>query len=108
MLVVAVVAVAVAVGATLVPAIRGARTSTIRALNDPAHPPRRRPWLIALSATLPVPLLLGVRLVARRIRRTLLTAASLTIAVTMVVAALTSQHNDEVRNRRRRRLARPP
>ena len=96
---VAVVAVAVAIGATLVPAIRGARTSTIRALNDPAHRPRRRAWLIALSATLPVPMLLAVRLVARRIRRSLLTAASMTIAVTMVVAALTLEHNDEVRNR---------
>src|SRR5262249_12813034 len=71
---VALVAVAVAVGATLAPAIRGARTSTIRALTDPAHPPRRRPWLIALSARLPVPLLLGVRLVARRVRRSVFTA----------------------------------
>src|SRR6202012_2367075 len=47
---VALVAVAVAVCATVAPAIRGARTSTIRALNDPAHPPGRRPWLIAASA----------------------------------------------------------
>ena len=94
---VAVVAVAVAVGATAVPAIRGARTSTIRALDDPAHPPRRRPSLIALSTRLPVPMLIAVRLVARRIRRSLLTAASMTIAVTMVVAALTLEHNDQVR-----------
>ena len=36
---VALVAVAVAAGATIVPAIRGARTSTIRALNDPATRP---------------------------------------------------------------------
>jgi putative ABC transport system permease protein len=93
------VAVAVAIGATVIPAIRGARTSTIRALNDPAHPPRRRPGLIALSARLPVPLLLGVRLVARRVRRSLLTAASMTIAVMMVVAALTLEHNDQVRRR---------
>jgi len=92
-----VVAILVAACATIVPAIRGARTSTIRALNDPAHPPRRRPWLIALSARLPVPMLLAVRLVARRIRRSLLTAASITIAVTMVVAALTLEHNDQVR-----------
>ena len=41
----------------------------------------------------PVPLLLGLRLVARRTRRTVLTAASLTIAVTMVVAALTVQRD---------------
>ena len=92
-----VVAIAVAAGATIVPAIRGAHASTIRALNDPAHPPRRRPALIALSTRLPVPLLLAVRLVARRIRRSLLTVASMTIAVAMVVAALTLQHNDEVR-----------
>ncbi len=45
-----IVAIAVAAFATIVPAIRGARTSTICALNDPAHPPRRRPALIALSA----------------------------------------------------------
>jgi putative ABC transport system permease protein len=87
------VAIAVAAVATLAPALRGARTSTIHALNDPAHPPRRRPRLIALSATLPVPLLLGLRLVARRPRRTVLTAASLMIAVAMVVAALAVQRN---------------
>ncbi|MGA8719249.1 MAG: FtsX-like permease family protein [Solirubrobacteraceae bacterium] len=95
------VAVVVAACATLVPAIRGAHTSTIRALSDPAHPPRRRPSLIALSARLPVPLLLAVRLVARRIRRSLLTAASMTIAVTMVVAALTLQHKVQVTNQQR-------
>ena len=93
---VALVAIAVAVGATLAPAIRGARTSTIRALTDPAHPPRRRPWLIAISARLPVPMLLGVRLVARRFRRSLLTAASMAVAVMMVTAAVTLQHNVQV------------
>jgi putative ABC transport system permease protein len=93
-----VVAIAVAVGATLVPAVRGARTSTIRALNDPAHPPRRRPWLIAVSARLPVPMLLGVRLVARRIRRSLLTTVSMAIAVMMITAALTLRHNAEMRD----------
>ena len=55
-------AVLVAACATIVPAVRGARTSTMRALNDPAHPPRRRPADRALGA-LPVPLLLAVRLV---------------------------------------------
>jgi putative ABC transport system permease protein len=98
---VVVVAIAVATGATVVPAIRGARTSTIRALNDPAHPPRRRPWLIALSARLPVPLLFAVRLVARRTRRSVLTAISLAIAVTMATAALTLQHQVDVRNQQR-------
>jgi putative ABC transport system permease protein len=87
------VAIAVAAAATLAPALRGARTSTVHALNDPAHPPRRRPWMIALSAALPVPLLLGMRLMARRPRRTVLTAASLMIAVAMVVAALAVQRD---------------
>ena len=98
---VVVVALAVATGATVIPAIRGARTSTIRALDDPAHPPRRRPWLIAISAHLPVPLLFAVRLVARRTRRSLLTALSLAIAVTMATAALTLQHQVDVRNQQR-------
>lgn len=87
------VAAAVAAAATLAPSVRGARMSTLRALNDPAHPPRRRPRVIALSAALPVPLLLTLRLIARRTRRTVLTAASLMIAVTMVVAALTVQRS---------------
>ena len=96
---VVIVAMLVAGCATIVPAIRGARTSTTRALNDPVHPPRRRPVLIAFSARLPVPLLLAVRLVARRVRRSLLTVASMTIAVTMVVAALTLEHNVDVHDR---------
>lgn len=86
-------AVAVAALATLAPAVRGARTSTIRALNDPAHPPKRRAWLIAFSARLPVPMLFGLRLVARRLRRSVLTCAGLTVAVTMVVTVLLVQHN---------------
>jgi putative ABC transport system permease protein len=87
------VAAAVAVAATLAPAIRGARMSTLRALNDAAHAPRRRPRVIALSAALPVSMLLSLRLIARRPRRTVLTAASLMIAATMVVAALAVQRS---------------
>ena len=86
---VALAAVAVAMAATIIPALRGARMSTIRALNDPARPPHRRPWLIALSARLPVPLLLGLRLVARRPRRALLGAANVAITMAGVVAVLT-------------------
>jgi putative ABC transport system permease protein len=94
---VALAAVAVALAATLIPALRGARMSTIRALNDPARPPHRRPRLIALSARLPVSLLLGVRLMARRTRRTVLTSVSLALAVTMVVAAITLESEVNVR-----------
>ena len=92
-------AIGVAAAATLVPAVRGARTSTLGALIEPVHLPQRRRRLIALSARLPVPMLLGLRLMARRTRRTVLTAASLTIAVAMVVAALTIQHRIDLHDR---------
>ena len=82
------VALAVAVGATLVPAVRAARTSTVLALADAARPPRRSARLIALSARLPVPLLLGLRLAARRPRRTVLAVVGIAITVTGLVAAL--------------------
>jgi putative ABC transport system permease protein len=85
---VAALALGVAVAATLVPAIRAARTSTVRALADAARPARRTRWLIAVSARLPGPLLLGVRVVARRPRRVVLTAASVFVTVSGVVAAL--------------------
>jgi putative ABC transport system permease protein len=88
----------VAVLATLVPAIRAARASTIRSLTGPARPPRRRPALNALSARLPVPLLLGLRLAARRPRRSVLAAVSLVITVAMIVAALTMRYGFDLRN----------
>jgi putative ABC transport system permease protein len=80
------IAVAVAVAATLVPALRAARTSTVRALTEQARPPRRRAWLVAISALLPVPLLLGLRLIARRPARGTLNALSIAVAVTGIVA----------------------
>lgn len=88
----AVLAAVVAVAATGVPALRGARTSTIRALNDPARPPQRHDGMIGLSARLPVPLLLGVRLIARRPRRTQLAIASVAIAVATFIATLMMRH----------------
>jgi putative ABC transport system permease protein len=83
------VALAVALAATLVPAIRAARGSTVSALADAPRPPRRRPRLLAMSRGLPVPLLLGLRLVARRPRRALLGAANVAITMAGVVAVLT-------------------
>jgi putative ABC transport system permease protein len=82
------VALAVAIVATFVPAIRAARSSTVRALADAAHPPRRRAWLIKGSARLPVPLLLAIRLTARRPRRLLVSALSITVTVSGIVAVL--------------------
>ena len=81
-------ALAVAVLATVVPAVQAARTSTIAALADAARPPRRHRRLIAASTGLPAPLLLGVRLAARRPRRAALSALSVTVSVAGVVAIL--------------------
>src|SRR5580704_3109004 len=82
------VALAVAAAITLVPAVRAARTSTVRALADSARPPRRRAWAIAISARLPVPLLLGLRVAARRPRRVVLSVISIAITTTGIVAVL--------------------
>jgi putative ABC transport system permease protein len=83
------VALAVALAATLAPAIRAARSSTVAALADAPRPPRRRPRLLAMSRRLPVPLLIGLRLVARRPRRALLGAANVAVTMAGVVAVLT-------------------
>ena len=85
---VAAVALAVALASTLVPAIRAARTSTVSALADAARTPKRRGALISLSRRLPVPVLFGLRLAARRPRRALLSAASIAVTVCGLVAVL--------------------
>jgi ABC-type lipoprotein release transport system permease subunit len=82
------VALGVAVVATFVPAVRAARTSTVHALADSARPPRRTGWLIAISARLPVPLLLALRVAARRPRRVVLGVVSIAITVSGIVVAL--------------------
>ncbi|MHB8452929.1 MAG: ABC transporter permease, partial [Mycobacteriales bacterium] len=82
------VALAVAAAAAVIPTIRAARTSTVRALADSARPPRRRAVLIKCSAHLPVPLLLAVRILARRPRRATLNALSVAVTVSGIVAVL--------------------
>ncbi|MFF5246182.1 ABC transporter permease [Streptosporangium sp. NPDC000095] len=84
-----VLAVAVAVLSTLRPTLRASRTATVMALSATAHQPRHRPWLTALSALLPTPLLLGLRLTARRPGRAVLQACSTATAVIAIVALLT-------------------
>ncbi|MBB5867504.1 putative ABC transport system permease protein [Allocatelliglobosispora scoriae] len=90
--IVAGVAFAVALAATIGPALRAVRRSTVAALADPARLPRRRAWLNALSAQLPVPLLLGLRILARRPRRALLNTLSTAVTVTGLVTILVSWH----------------
>ena len=82
------VALGVAVIATVVPAVRAARTSTVGALADAARPPRRTGWLIAISARLPVPLLLALRVAARRPRRVVLGVVSIAVTVSGIYVAL--------------------
>jgi hypothetical protein len=83
------VALVVALAATAMPAIRAAHTSTVRALANTTRRPRRRAGLIRISRRLPVPLLLGLRLVARRPRRALLGTFSIAVTTMGVVAILT-------------------
>ena len=71
------------------PAIRAARSSTVSALADSPRLPRRRAGLIALSARLPVPLLLGIRMAAGRLRRAVLGAASIAVTSAGITAVLT-------------------
>ncbi|MEV4382599.1 FtsX-like permease family protein [Streptosporangium sp. NPDC049644] len=84
-----VLAVAVAVLSTLRPTLRASRTATVTALTATARRPHHRPWLTALSALLPTPLLLGLRLTARRPGRAVLQACSTATTVIAIVALLT-------------------
>ncbi len=86
--VVTAVALGIAVVASFVSAVRAARTSTVRALADEPRRPRRTRWLIALSTRLPIPLLLGLRVIARRPRRVLLGVASIVVTVSGIVVVL--------------------
>jgi ABC-type antimicrobial peptide transport system permease subunit len=81
-------ALVVALAATLVPSVRAARSSTVDALNDVARAPKRRGALIGISGWLPIPALFGLRLVARRPRRALLSAANVAVTVTGIVTVL--------------------
>jgi ABC-type antimicrobial peptide transport system permease subunit len=82
------VALGVAVVATVVPAVRAARSSTVHALADSPRPPRRTGWLIAISARLSVPLLLALRVAARRPRRVVLGVVSIAITVSGLFVGL--------------------
>jgi putative ABC transport system permease protein len=85
--------VGIAAVSSLLPALRAARTSTVSALADAPRPPRRTAWLVGASARMPVPLLLGLRVAARRPRRTLLGIAAIAVTVTGIVALLATDAN---------------
>jgi len=97
-IIIAVIALAVAAISSLVPAIRAARTSTVSALADAPRVPSRRPLIIAISARVPVPLLLALRQLSRRPRRALLNATSIAVTVTGIVAILASHAHTPIAN----------
>ncbi len=82
------VALGVAAVSTSVPAVVAARASTLHALAAEVRPPHRSRWMVRASARLPLPWLLGVRIAARRPRRSLLGAASIAVTVSGIVAAV--------------------
>lgn len=88
---VTIAAVLVALAGTFIPAVRAARISTVRALAASARPPKRRRRLTALSARLPVPLLLGLRITGRRPRRTALNVTSIAVTASGIVAVLAAR-----------------
>jgi putative ABC transport system permease protein len=57
-------------------------------LADAARPPHRTGWLIALSARLPIPLLLALRVAARRPRRVVLSVVSIAVTVSGIYVLL--------------------
>ena len=87
--IVAGVAAAVVVLATVRPAVKGLRHSTLRSLASGARPPRRpgRVARGAAAAGLPLVGVLGLRSAWRRPGRLLTNAAGLTLAVAMIVVA---------------------
>ena len=74
--------------ATIVPAARASHQSTVGALESSARMPRRRARVIALSAHLRAPLLLGVRLAVRRPVRLVLSVFSVAVTMSGLVAVL--------------------
>ncbi|MGI5205458.1 FtsX-like permease family protein [Spirillospora sp. CA-108201] len=83
-----VVALAVAGLTTFGPTMRALRTDTVAALADGARRPRHRALPTRLSALLPTPLLLGLRLVARRPGRAVLHACTTATTLATVTGLL--------------------
>lgn len=81
----------VALLTTLGPAVGAARTATVPALAGAISPVRHPAGLTGLAGWLPVPVMLGLRLAARRVRRVVLTACGIA-AVAVAVAAVLAMY----------------
>ncbi|MEU2610213.1 FtsX-like permease family protein [Micromonospora sp. NPDC007271] len=88
-------ALALAAAAALAPVVRATTTDTVHALADAAAPPRRRRWRVWLSRRLPIALLIGVRINARRPRRARLVTVNTLVTTTALVAVLMYQVQDK-------------
>ncbi|MGN6678240.1 MAG: FtsX-like permease family protein, partial [Streptosporangiaceae bacterium] len=88
--IVAAVALAVVLLATVRPALRGIRYSTLRSLASGARPPKRAGWAGRLFARAGAPLttMLGLRSASRRPGQLLTNAAGLMLGVAMIVVGL--------------------
>lgn len=86
-----VLALVIAVAATLAPVVRAATSDTVQALADAAAPPKRRGWRLWLSRRLPTALMIGVRINARRPRRARLATVNTLIITTTLAAAVMGQ-----------------
>jgi putative ABC transport system permease protein len=88
------IAVAVTTGvvllATVLPALRGVRRSTLHSLNGTTRPPHRAGRLMRAVANLPLPLSigLGLRATTRRPGRFIANTFGLTIGIALVIAGL--------------------
>jgi putative ABC transport system permease protein len=85
---VCVLALLVALLTTLAPAVSVARTATVPALAGATRSLNHPAGLTALAGWLPVPVMLGVRLAARRVRRAVLTAGGIAAAAAPVAGLL--------------------
>lgn len=93
----AILALTIAGCATLLPVVRAATTNTVTALADSASSPHRRRWRIALSRRLPVALMIGMRINARRPRRARLITVNALVTMTAIAALLTELAQDHDR-----------
>jgi putative ABC transport system permease protein len=84
------IAISVVLLATVRPALRGVRRSTLHSLTSTTRPPHRPGPLIRALARLPLPLPigLGLRAATRRPGRFIATTFGLTIGIALVIAAL--------------------
>lgn len=97
-LLVTTMALAVVAAATVRPALRASRASTVTSLGSTARMPRTAAAHTRFGATLrlPLPVALGVRLLSRRLSRAALATGAVALSTTMVVAAMSMERSFQI------------